>query len=399
MAPEDPPQHSRPRVLHCIPTLEQGGAERLLVELARQDKAAEHVVVKIFAGRHFFDDPAGIETHDLGLPRSTMAVLLLPLAALRFMRLVRAERPSIVVGWLYYGVLAANLARFVGVPVIWSIHVAANDESSFKRVTWTARWVCGRLSHSVPALIHYCAEESRIAHEADGFAPGKSRVVENGVDVALFESKSNNRGNPCGALPGSAVAAFPELEDAIANQVPLIGCIARFDPMKDHETLFTAAAILKDRGRDFRIVLAGRGCDRSNAKLVASLESHGVEREFILLGVVTNVADLYRSLTVVASSSSSEAMSMSILEALASGKAVVVTDVGSNRNLVAGLGLVAPPRNPGVLADLVEQAVWLDPSLARRAQADAPAYVAANFSMQKCIASWGQLFAEALRRP
>jgi hypothetical protein len=43
------------RVLHCIPTLDQGGAERMLVNFANSDDSVEHNIVCIFQGTPHFD--------------------------------------------------------------------------------------------------------------------------------------------------------------------------------------------------------------------------------------------------------------------------------------------------------------------------------------------------------
>src|SRR5262249_5660632 len=161
---------------------------------------------------------------------------------IRLLWLILALRPTVTVGWLYYGALVASLARLTRVPVIWSLHAADFDlQSSFRRTTRAAIRACRRLSASVPASIHYCSEAARRHHERWGFARAKSVVIENGIDVGRIRQKADLPMPPDWAIP--------------ATGERLVCCLASFDPQKDHRTLLEACAGLKALGRRFRLVL------------------------------------------------------------------------------------------------------------------------------------------------
>ena len=58
----------------------------------------------------------------------------------------------------------------------------------------------------------------------------------------------------------------------------LIGCVARWDPLKDHENLVRAVKLLADRGLAFRCVLVGRGMSAENRDLQRVIERWAVAR-------------------------------------------------------------------------------------------------------------------------
>jgi glycosyl transferase family 4 len=172
------------RVLHCIPTLGQGGAERMLVSFANSDDSVEHNIVCIFQGPVHFEPQCPVMS--LGLPRHLGAAFLLPLAIIRFVRIVLRSAPDKLVGWLYYGALLATLGKLLGRPVIWSLHATALDVEHVRWATRCAIWLCRVSSWRVPEHIHCCSEEGRISHRAAGFCDTRAVVIDNVVDPRLL---------------------------------------------------------------------------------------------------------------------------------------------------------------------------------------------------------------------
>jgi glycosyltransferase involved in cell wall biosynthesis len=310
-------------VVHVIPDLDQGGAQQVLCALIGSDSRNRHTVVKLFAGRHLWDEDMAREglaseglareglaseglaredlaredlaredlarcadgVYGLGLPRTRAAFLLFPFTIIRFLRLIIALRPAVVVGWLYYGALVASVARLARLPVIWSLHAADFDlNTAFKSTTRAAIRICKALSGFVPNRIHYCSNAARLQHQRLGFAAAKSEVIENGVDVDRIRSSSVSP-------PGSAVIRILESRDQ-GTDVKLVCCVAWFDPQKDHRTLLDAFMRLKASGRSFRLVLAGRGCDLANPIVKALIDEFGLQAEVSPIGVMSEVERL-----------------------------------------------------------------------------------------------------------
>src|SRR5687767_9264600 len=105
---------TRGRVLHVIPDLGIGGAERMLAQIATADAmlaAQETVVVSLLPGGHFAQQirRAGIKVLEFNC--RTLPAFVASLFKLA--RFISEFRPNVVQGWLYYGDFVALVARFL----------------------------------------------------------------------------------------------------------------------------------------------------------------------------------------------------------------------------------------------------------------------------------------------
>jgi glycosyltransferase involved in cell wall biosynthesis len=164
-----------------------------------------------------------------------------------------------------------------------------------------------------------------------GVAARRITVVRNGLDLDRF-------------------AAVPPL-DGRAPGRPCIGMVAQMEPRKDHGSLLAAfARVLRTHPRG-RLVLAGDGSLRP--RIEAAVAALGLGASVELPGTVERAETVYASLDLyVQASASQEGTSNSIVEAMASSRPVVATDIGGNAETVVHgtTGLVVPPRDAGALA-------------------------------------------------
>ena len=338
------------RVLHILPGLGQGGAERLLAELvARGGGEVEHRVLTMTGGPAFFDLGA-TPVASLGLERGQIA----PGALLRAVAALREARPDLVHAWLYHGnLLGSVLVRRRGMPLLWSIH---NTSLPPEGTRWMTRWVnrtCAWLSrHRPPWRIAYCAEAARRLHEeAFGYNPARGVVVENGVDFAAFAFDPARR-----AALRAAWGLGPE---AVA-----LGCVGRLDPQKDQATVLAAFARLAMGDPRLRLVLAGAGCEVANPAFAALLAAAppGVAERVVALGPVADMPGLLSALDLlVIGSAFGEALPMVGLEAAAADLPLVATRVGAVEGLVLDPSHLAPPRDPAALAGAIRAALpWAE---------------------------------------
>ena len=198
---------------------------------------------------------------------------------------------------------------------MWAIHNTTLSATNSKRSTRRLDRVCAALSRYVPTRILYCSETARLVHERNGYAPSRSVVVHNGVDLAAFRFDILQR--------TKLRAALGLTEDEFA-----IAAIGRFDPQKNHGLIAKAFASVA-RSADARLLLVGAGCSADNRELVAMLEAAGVRDRSILLGPRHDMGALLSACDVVVIGSSyGEALPMVAIEAAAAGLPIVATDVG-----------------------------------------------------------------------
>ncbi len=127
----------------------------------------------------------------------------------------------------------------------------------------------------------------------------------------------------------------------------------RLAEQKGLEYLIRAAALLRERRSDVSIVLAGDG------PLMDALErlihELGVGDLVRILGFRADVCDLLDAADLVVLPSLWEGLSISLLEAMAAGKPVITTTIGSNREVTndGEAAVLVPPKSPRGLADAI----------------------------------------------
>ena len=328
------------RVLHVITGLGQGGAESVLFRLATHaGEPVEHVVVSLTDEGIYGERlrAAGIEVHALGMPRGRVS--LGGFLALR--RLIAGKRPDAVQTWMYHADLIGGVAaRLAGVRAIaWGIR---NSGAHLERSSRSARMVlraCAFLSRRVPRAIVCAAQDAAERHAAKGYRRDRMTVISNGYDLSRY-------------APDAQAGARMRQHWNVPADAPLIGCVARWDPLKDHANLLRAVAALVRDGRDagLRCVLVGRGMTGENAELAALIERLGLAERIVLAGPSDDVPAVMNGLDVHVLSSCAEGFPNVVAEAMACSAYCVVTDVGDAAFIVGETGIVVPPEQPEALA-------------------------------------------------
>jgi glycosyltransferase involved in cell wall biosynthesis len=304
----------RAKILHIVPSLGQGGAERVLASLlSSQRPELDHHVVSLLAEDPFFRFEA-LTVETLGLMRESSLIQAVGTVH-RLRRYVNSIRPDLVHGWLYHGNAFTVGAVGLGIPILWSIHNTTLSATSSKRSTRLLNRVCAALSGWVPKRILYCSEAARSVHEQSGYVRSRSVVVYNGVDLAAFRFDAQRRSTLRAALE------LAENEFAIA-------AIGRFDQQKNHDLIAKAFALVA-RSADARLLLAGAGCSPDNTDLLAMLEARGISNRSVLLGPRHDMDALLSACDVVVIGSSyGEALPMIAIEAASAGLPIVAVDIG-----------------------------------------------------------------------
>jgi glycosyltransferase involved in cell wall biosynthesis len=133
----------------------------------------------------------------------------------------------------------------------------------------------------------------------------------------------------------------------------LVLSTGRLAEQKGLEYLIRAVPLVPTGGRSLKVLLAGDGPLRDELRSLAS--KLGVEHKVRFLGFRDDIGDLLTAADLVALPSLWEGLSISLLEAMAAGKPVVTTTIGSNRE-VTGDGyaaLLVPPKDPDRLASAI----------------------------------------------
>lgn len=330
-------------IVHLITTLDAGGAEVMLYKTlsCMNRKRFRSIVVGMTdlgsVGKKI--NALGIEVETLGmrLGRPTLSGLW------RLYRILKKSRPAILHTYMYHAnLLGLLVGRMAGVSrIVWSLRCSEMD---FKRYRALTRWVVrlgAWLSPGVDLLLSNSYAGIR-HHQQMGYRNSSLRVISNGFDLEQF-------------TPDKKV--YVEFRRALGLNTRdiLIGLIARWDPMKDHETFIRAASIVSEKFPNVYFILAGSNIEKGNPELMRMIEENRLDGRVFLLGLVDDVRRVNMALDIACSSSLGEGFSNAIGEAMACGVPCVVTDVGDSAWLVDKTGRVVPPRDSeGIATALLE---------------------------------------------
>jgi glycosyltransferase involved in cell wall biosynthesis len=174
---------------------------------------------------------------------------------------------------------------------------------------------------------------------------------------------------------------------------PRLLCVAAHRPYKGLPFLIEACRILRDRGVSFQCDVVGGGPD--TAKLEALVRENSVGDVFHLVGPrpqedVTRMmaeATLFVLPSIIAADGQMEGIPVALMEAMATGRAVVSTSISGIPELVENgvNGLLVPHSNAPALADAI-QSLLSDPERARQMGARGQQKVRAEFTLQHCVA-------------
>lgn len=363
------------KVLHVLDSFSFGGAENLVVELARHAPAGMELRAASLAppgrGRDAMwsrMDEAGLGPVHLGVRR-----LADPAGFVRLVRGLNRLAPDVVHAHLGYSATLVPLAaRAAGIGCVATLHHTPEDLPLRERLK--ERW-----SVRVPSRFGVLVLVSTPSFEGfarrHGPASATWRLVPNGVDLSRFHPLAQPRG----------------------NVVPTWACVAALREPKGHLDLLRAWQLLRDRGVHARLLIVGDGPHRSVIeRAVESLELGDCVE---LLGRREDVPDLLASVDGVVSASHLEALPTALIEAGAAGLPVVTTDAGGSTDVVTPqTGWIARAHDVTGLADALGEAI-VDPAEAARRGAAGRVRVADVFSMTTWTTRLTDLYREVAHAP
>ena len=174
----------------------------------------------------------------------------------------------------------------------------------------------------------------------------------------------------------------------------VIGMQSRLVKIKDHITLLKAfAKLIKEGDKKITLKIAGDG-DQKTELLKESAALQLTDRvEFTGMLAENELIDLMRSLDIYVHASMGETMSTAIMQAMASGKPIVASDVPGIKNMISNneTGLLVPVKDSSALTGAMQQLISNN-ELALRLGANAYRYAQDNFSDLTMFNRYKQIF-------
>jgi glycosyltransferase involved in cell wall biosynthesis len=177
----------------------------------------------------------------------------------------------------------------------------------------------------------------------------------------------------------------------------LLVSVGNLYPVKGHEHLIEAMALLIARHPTLHLAIAGRG--EMQDALGARARGLGLAHRMHLLGLRPDIPAVLAAADMFVLPSLSEGLPLALLEAMFAGRPIVASDVGEvARALAHGeAGVVVEPGNPPALAAALDE-VLSNPTLARELGERARCRAAAEYDVSQMVRRYGSIYEDVLTR-
>lgn len=330
------------RILFLAPVGEKGGAETFLLDIIRGlDWTRYQPLAACLKPGPFVEELRGFGVSAYALPAHQTRHLHKVAAAIRHLRriiqkeqidLIHANGSSMM---LYAGLAAAGTRC----RVVWQVHDPLDGGGLFERA--------------------FVATQRRM-HPA-------WTIFSNPLVAESYQTTYHNLTRHCTILPGVDVEGLLQGADGprgrtalnIPEDAPVITMFARLQQAKGHRFLIQAAKQIASKYPEARFLICGGSLFGREpdypAEVKGMIENAGLGKRIRLCGYVSEQEkrDILAATTVVVHPALSEPFGISVLEGMAAGKPVVVTDcAGPSMTVVDGeTGLIVPQGDAEALAN------------------------------------------------
>lgn len=339
------------KIIHIIIGLDIGGAEMMLYKLLKAtplDSVKNHLVISLTPDGALVPSiqNLGVEVIELNLSKRYPLSFFSTLFNLR--HILINQNPSIIQTWMYHANIITILSILDrrGWILIWNIRHSLDNLTHEKPLT-KLLIKCGRYFSRVPRKIIYNSTVSALQHEGIGYKTNKTLIIPNGFDTKIFQRK------PCchAKLRG---------ELGLADDVLLIGNVARYHPIKGHKYLIKAFIDLLRQGNSSHthLVLIGKNINCNNIELTTLIPPS--MKPFIhLLGARQDIPDLLSGLDIFVLPSLSEGFPNVVGEAMLCELPCIITDVGDTKYVTGNIAKIVSPGNTLEITEALKHMIQL----------------------------------------
>ena len=353
------------KIIHFIFNLGRGGAETMMVRVIKELDEYEHVVVTLFPLNHFGPELQCDKLVCLNL----WSLFSLPWAVFKFRRLVKKEGPAIVHTHLFWPTVIARAAVPKKIPLITTIHAFIASSVEYRH--WHIRFLdklTYRFRKSVIIVVAKGAQEEYFSFLK--LRPYKTYALYTFVDANRFDlNKAMNK---------------------TSSRVFRLISVGALRTQKNHRLLINALAQLKNEPVELHIYGLGN--------LQQQLQQQVIETgaNVVLKGEVRNIEQIIPQYDLYVMSSGFEGFSLSVLEAMAMGMPLLLSDIPSFKEQCEGLADYFSLDRVEGLAQKISELSKEDKAVLAAKGEKLRQRVIANFTLPQHIAGLRRIYTEAM---
>lgn len=362
-------------IMHILHSFDAGGLEEVVINLINNlNPSLFNIGVCSLTKGGAFKNRIGHGIKIFELNKKEGNDYLIPF---RLMKLFRQQKVQIVHthnwGTLCEGALGAKLAH---IPILLHqehgtvISVIKNK----KRRILTIKFLFSYVENQVIAV-------SNILRQAiiEFLNIDKSKIItiHNGIEINKFDiiiDKTSKR-----------------KELGLMDDDIVVGTIGRLASVKNQKVLIQAIRYLLNRLPKIKLILIGKGPLEEELKIFT--QNLNLTSKVLFLGQRDDIPELLKIMDVFTLPSLHEGISITLLEAMASGTPVIATDVGGNSEVVINgeTGILIPPNDPIRLAEAINDIIKDKNKATLYAQA-AKVQIKNKFSLEKMVEKYENLY-------
>jgi glycosyltransferase involved in cell wall biosynthesis len=290
----------KPKLVHFIYNLGRGGAETMMVRVIKELDEYDHTVVTLFDTNHFGSELQCNKLVCLNLKNLSQ----MPLALFKFYKLIKVEKPALVHTHLFWPTIIARFTVPKKIPLFTTIHAFINTSVEYKK--WYIRWldkITFKIRKSIIIVVAKGAMDEYFSFLK--IKPYKAYTLYTFVDIKHF--------NVANIKPKITSPTF---------KIVSVGALRK---QKNYEYLIDAMAKIKDKNIELHIY--GDGDLKTSLQHKINLTKANV----LLKGEVSNIKEVLPLYDLYVMSSTYEGFSLSVLEAMAMGMPLLLSDIKSFR--------------------------------------------------------------------
>jgi len=211
--------------------------------------------------------------------------------------------------------------------------------------------------------------------------PGRVTVIKNAIDCIAFYKPEQRLA--CRAEFGFGDGCF------------VVGSAGRLEKVKRFDLLLEAFSLILKGHPEGRLLIIGEGQLRRELENLAS--ELGISHAVVFTGYRDDVPQLLAAMDIYAQTSVNEGLSLSVLEAMAAEKPVVVTDVGGAREVITDNtnGIIIPPLSVAAIHEAIIHLMEM-PELRLRLARSGKDHAFDNYNNHRMVQSYHDLYKRLL---